>query len=58
VGQVSIFKGEQPVNKQQSSEAEDDMLTQVCELEIENIFLLLQCSFCEDLLVLVLVLNQ
>ena len=37
VGQVSIFRGEQPVNNQQSSEAEDDQLTQVCELEIENI---------------------
>jgi hypothetical protein len=37
VGQVSIFRGEQPVNNQQSSEAEDDQLTQVSELEIENI---------------------
>jgi hypothetical protein len=37
VGQVSISRGEQPVNNQQSSEAEHDQLTQVCELEIENI---------------------
>ena len=37
VGQVGIFRGEQPVNNQQSSEAEDDQHTQVCELEIENI---------------------
>ena len=36
-GHVSLFRGEQPVNIQQSSEAEDDQLTQVCELEIENI---------------------
>ena len=34
---LSIFRGDQPVNNQQSSEAEDDQLTQVCELEIENI---------------------
>ncbi len=38
VGQVSIFRGEQPVNNQQSSEAEDDQHTQVCELEIKNIY--------------------
>jgi hypothetical protein len=37
VGQVSIFMGEQPVNNQQSSEAEYDQPTQLCELEIENI---------------------
>jgi hypothetical protein len=37
VGKVSIFRGEQPVNNQQSSEAEYDQLTQVSELEIENI---------------------
>jgi hypothetical protein len=37
VGHVGIFRGEQPVNNQQSSEAEDDQLTQVSELEIENI---------------------
>ena len=37
VGHVSIFRGDQPVNNQQSSEAEDDQLTQVSELEIENI---------------------
>jgi hypothetical protein len=37
VGHVSLFRGEQPVNIQQSSEAEDDQLIQVCELEIENI---------------------
>jgi hypothetical protein len=37
VGQVSIFSGEQPVNNQQSSEVEDDQLTQVCELEIKHI---------------------
>ena len=36
VGQVSIFRGEQPVSNQQSK-AEDDQLTQVCGLEIENI---------------------
>jgi hypothetical protein len=41
----------------QSSEAEDDQLTQVSELEIENIFLYFS-SFYEDLLVLVLVSNQ
>ena len=34
---VIIFRGEQPVNNQQSSEAEDDQHTQVCELDIENI---------------------
>jgi hypothetical protein len=38
VGHMSIFRGEQPVNNQQSSEAEDDQLTQVSELEIENIY--------------------
>jgi hypothetical protein len=37
MGHVSIFRGDQPVNNQQSSEAEDDQLTQVSELEIENI---------------------
>ena len=37
VGQVTIFRGEQPVNNQQSLEAEDDQHTQVCELEIEII---------------------
>ena len=37
VGQVGIFREVQSFNKQQSSEAEDDQHTQVCELEIENI---------------------
>jgi hypothetical protein len=37
VGHLSIFTGEQPVNNQQSSEAEDDQLTQVFELAIGNI---------------------
>jgi hypothetical protein len=37
VGHVGTFRGEQPVHNQQSSEAEDDQLTQVSELEIENI---------------------
>ena len=35
VGKMRVFRGEQPVNNQQS-EAEDDQLTQVCGLEIEK----------------------
>jgi hypothetical protein len=41
------------LNESWQSEAEDDQHTQVCGLDIENISL--QCSFCEVLLVLVLV---
>ena len=37
MGHLGIFRGEQPVNNQQSSEAEDNQLTQDSELEIENI---------------------
>ena len=48
---IGRFDDASRILQEQSSEGEDDQHTQVCELEIEIILLL--CSFCEDLLVLV-----